>query len=187
LLGRSGEALTALHAAERLDPLSVLIGTQIGLSLYEARRYAEAADQLFRTVELDAAFPLAHTCLGMTYVQQSLYEEAAREFRLAAEIAPTDLTPKALLGYVRAVTGKRADAQKILRGLQSEAKKRHVSAAYSALVHLGLGDLSKALDLAELACTERSGFLTRLKVDPVLDGLRSEARFAKLLGAVGLG
>jgi len=187
LLGRSGEALTALHAAERLDPLSVLIGTQIGLCLYEARRYAEAADQLFRTVELDAAFPLAHTCLGMTYVQQSLYEEAAREFRLAAEIAPTDLTPKALLGYVRAVTGKRADAQKILRGLQSEAKKRHVSAAYSALVHLGLGDLSKALDLAELACTERSGFLTRLKVDPVLNGLRSEARFAKLLSAVGLG
>ena len=186
MLGRSSEALAALHAAERLDPLSVLIGTQIGLCLYEARRYMEAAEQLLRTLEFDASLPLAHTCLGMTYVQQSLYEEAAGEFRLAAEIAPTDLTPKALLGYVRAVMGKRGDAQKTLRGLKSEAKRRHVSAAYAALVHLGLGDASQALDLAELARKERSGFLTRLKVDPLLDGLRSEVRFSKLLDSVGL-
>jgi TolB-like protein/Tfp pilus assembly protein PilF len=187
LLGRSNEALAALHAAERLDPLSVLIGTQIGLCLYEARRYAEAAEQLLRTLELDASLPLTHTCLGMTYAQQALHEEAAHEFRVAAEIAPTDLTPKALLGYVGAVTGKRGDAQKILRGLKSEAKRRHVSAAYAALVHLGLGDVSQALDLAELARKERSGFLTRLKVDPLLDALRSEPRFAKLLDVVGLG
>src|SRR5262249_2008833 len=179
LLGRASEALAALHAAERLDPLSVLIGTQIGLCLYEARRYAEAAQQLSRTLELDASLPLAHTCLGMTYVQQSLYEDAAGEVRVAAEIAPAGLTPKAPPGEVCAVTGKRSDAQKILRGLKSEAKRRHVSAAYAAVVHLGLGDVPQALDLAELARRERSGFLTRVKVDPLLDGLRSEARFAK--------
>jgi hypothetical protein len=56
-------------------------------------------------LELDASLPLAHTCLEMVYVQQSLYEEAAREFRVAAEIAPTDLTPQALIGNVCAVTG----------------------------------------------------------------------------------
>ncbi len=187
LLGRHEEGLAALGAAERLDPLSVLIGTQIGLCLYEARRHAEAAEQLVRTLELDPGFPLAHTCLGMAFAQQSLYEKAAREFRAAAEIAPADLTPKALLGYVRAVAGKRTEARKILNELRAEAKRRHVSAAYAALVHLGLGNVAEALDRAEEACEERSGFLTRLKVDPLLDPLRSEARFAKLVSAVGLG
>ena len=137
LLGRHEEALGALGAAERLDPLSVLIGTQIGLCFYEGRRHAEAVEQLHRTLELDPSFPLAHTCLGMAFAQQSLYEKAARELRTAAEIAPSDLTPRALLGYVRAVTGKRGDARKILSELKAEAKKRHVSASYAALVHIG--------------------------------------------------
>jgi hypothetical protein len=77
---------------------------------------------------------------------------------------------------VRAVTGKRAEARKILNELKAEAKRRHVSSAYAALVHLGLGDVAEALDRAEEAWKERSGFLTRLKVDPLLDPLRRRPR-----------
>jgi TolB-like protein/Tfp pilus assembly protein PilF len=187
LLGRPQEALTELRLAERLDPLSLLVGTQIGLALYGARRYGEAVDRLEQTLELDDTFPLAHTVLGMALVQQSLPARAIAEFRRAQELAPGDLTPLALLGYTQAVAGKRNEARKVLQALKASAKKRYVSPAYPAAVHLGLKEHSTALDLAEEARQERSGFLTRLKVEPLFDPLRSEPRFAKLLRAVGLG
>jgi TolB-like protein/Flp pilus assembly protein TadD len=186
LLGRHEEALTELRLAERLDPLSLLVGTQIGLALYGARRYGEAVDRLEQTLELDDTFPLAHTVLGMALVQQSLPARAIAEFRRAQELAPGDLTPLALLGYTQAVAGKRSEARKVLQALKASAKKRYVSPAYPAAVHLGLKEHSTALNLAEEARQERSGFLTRLKVEPLFDPLRSEPRFAKLLRAVGL-
>jgi TolB-like protein/tetratricopeptide (TPR) repeat protein len=187
LLGRHEEALAELRLAERLDPLSLLVGTQIGFALYAARRYGEAVERLEQTLELDDAFPLAHTALGMVFIQQSLHERAMAEFRRAQDLAPGDLTPLALLGYTQAIAGKRNEARKVLQVLKASAKKRYVSPAYPAAVHLALREHSTALDLAEEARRERSGFLTRLKVEPLFDPLRSEPRFAKLLRAVGLG
>jgi Flp pilus assembly protein TadD len=122
----------------------------------------------------------------MAYLQKSLHEKAMAEFRRARELAPGDLTPIALLGYGFGVTGKRGEARKILQNLKALAKKRYVPAAYPAAVHLGLGDVATALDLAEEACRERSGFLTRFKVEPLFDPLRDEPRFKKLLHTIGL-
>jgi TolB-like protein/Flp pilus assembly protein TadD len=185
LLGRFEQALAELRAAERLDPLSPLVGTEIGFVLYEGRRYDSAIERFQRTLELDPTFPLAHTGLGMAYLQRSRRDEAVEEFHAAQRVAPGDLTPVALLGYAHATAGRRSEARKILQRLKGMAKERHVSAAYAAAIHLGLSDLGTALDLAEEACQERSGFLTRLRVEPLFDPVRKEPRFVELLRAVG--
>jgi TolB-like protein/Tfp pilus assembly protein PilF len=187
LLGRHQEAAEELRVAERLDPLSVLLGTQIALACYEARRYDDAIARIDRVLELDPGFSLAHTVLGMAYIQKSLVDRALEEFDRARTLAPDELTALALCGYALGVAGKRGDARKVLRRLQALAAERHVSSTYPAAVHLGLGDLRTTIDLAEQACRERSGFLTRLRVEPLFDPLRSDPRFAKLVRAVGLG
>ena len=55
-----------------------------------------------------------------------------------------------------------------------------------ALVHTGLGDEDQALAWLDRAYEERSHWLVYAKVWPLFDDLRSNARFAALLGRVGL-
>jgi hypothetical protein len=55
-----------------------------------------------------------------------------------------------------------------------------------ALVHAGLGDRDQALAWLARALDDRSHWLVWLRLDPRLDVLRSDRRFADLLLAVGL-
>jgi len=48
-------------------------------------------------------------------------------------------------------------------------------------LHIGLGNLDRALDWAERAYDEKRGWLAYLNVNPMLDPLRNESRFKSLL------
>ena len=64
--------------------------------------------------------------------------------------------------------------------------RRYVSPYFMALIHAGLGEKSAAFKWLDKAYEERNEWLVWLKVDPKLDGLRDDARFADLLHRVGL-
>jgi hypothetical protein len=55
-----------------------------------------------------------------------------------------------------------------------------------ARVYLGLDEKDQALAWLERTYEHRSWWMTFLKFEPGLDGLRSDARFADLLRRVGL-
>jgi hypothetical protein len=54
------------------------------------------------------------------------------------------------------------------------------------LIYIGLGEKDRAFESLESAYKERSDLLVYLKVDPRLDTLRSDPRFADLMRRVGL-
>ena len=55
-----------------------------------------------------------------------------------------------------------------------------------ALVYLGLGDKDQVFAWLEKAHQERSNYLIYLNVEPLVDGLRDDPRFAALLQKVGV-
>ena len=55
-----------------------------------------------------------------------------------------------------------------------------------ALIHTGLGDRDQALAWLDRAYAERSDYMPYLTLEPMLDGLRSDQRFAALVERVGL-
>jgi Flp pilus assembly protein TadD len=112
--------------------------------------------------------------------------EAERVLREAIEMPQAGSYTMATLGYALAHGGKRAEAQQILREVESTARRGYVSPVALATLHIGLGEYARALDQAELALEERRGWLSYLRVNPMLDPLRGEPRFHALVRRMGL-
>jgi hypothetical protein len=69
----------------------------------------------------------------------------------------------------------------LLHDLQAHSTAAYVSPFCVALIHIGLGDADQALACLERAYEDRSHWLVYAKTWPMLDDVRSDARFTALL------
>ena len=134
---------------------------------------------------MDQNFFRARLWLGRAYEQKGMYEEAIAEFLKARQLDDNPIT-LAWIGHAYAASGKRSDALKVLDQLKQLSKQVYVDSYYVAAIHAALGEKDQAFELLEKAYVERSSWLSRLKVDPIFDGLRSDPRFADVVRRVGL-
>ncbi len=74
----------------------------------------------------------------------------------------------------------------MLAQLQELSSELFVSPYHIAVIYAGLGQKDQALAWLEKAYAERDGSLVLLRVDPGLDSLRSDPRYADLVRRVGL-
>jgi len=66
------------------------------------------------------------------------------------------------------------------------SRSRYVSAESQAIVYIGMGDSERGIEWLKKAADQRSSYMVFLKVDPRLDAIRSDPRFAELLHRIGL-
>jgi serine/threonine protein kinase/Tfp pilus assembly protein PilF len=185
-MDRMGEAFAEVKIAEELDPLSLPVNTNAGWLLYLTRRYDEAIETYNKILELDADFILAHRRLGQVYVEKRMHEEAIREFDKCLAPSREDAESLAWLGHAYAASGDGDRARQVIDEMNLLGKSRYVSSYLMAIIRIGLGELDLAFELLEKACDERYGFLAYLKVSPIFDPLREDARFQELVARVGL-
>ena len=185
-LGRFEEALTEIHHAQQLDPLSLIVGNEVAWNCYMARDYPRALEQSLATLEMHADFaPALHT-LGLAYAQVGRFRDAVDALQKGIDHVGDNPVALASLGNTRAVAGERQEAQRILANLATIAKSAYVPCYCFALIYAGLGENHMAMEYLERACTDHDVWLVWTKVDPRLDGLRRDARFRKLLQRIGL-
>jgi len=182
---RHEEAIAEMRKALEVDPLSLIINTSMGRELYGAQRYDEAIAQLRRTLDLDANFAEAHFHLAMVYEARHMYTEALAEFQKSAELF-ADPVMKIWEARVYALSGKRAEAERLLAAFLERAKTRYVSPYPIASIYAAMGDNERALAYLEKVFNEHSYYVVWLNIDPVFDRLRTDARFQDLLRRIGI-
>jgi hypothetical protein len=76
--------------------------------------------------------------------------------------------------------GRLAEAQSLLQGLEQLRRSEYVDAYFMAVFLDTIGRRDDAFVELERAVTENSSRLYAIDRDPKMDGLRSDARFARL-------
>ncbi len=180
-LGRFDEAIKEGQRAVELDPLSLIINSDLGSTFMIARRYDEAIAQLRRTLLLDGNFAYAHWNLGEALYLKGDVKAAIAEYEKAAAL-DDDPQIQALLGRAYAETGKTEQARAILRKLEEMGRQHYVRTYLFAVLYTGLGEKGKAMDYLEKAYDNgESPDALWLKVDPIFDPLREEPRFRQIV------
>ena len=180
-VGRLDEAISQIRRAEELDPLSPIINSNVEWVLYLARRHDEGIAHCRKTLEIDPSFFATHKYLGLLYVQKGMYEQAIDEYQKAKDLSPDDYHIVALIGHAYALSGHRDKARAALLQLKEIAKQKYIQPWSIAMIYTGLGEKDQAIAWLEKAYEDRSSYMVYLKVEPMLDSLRSDSRFADLL------
>jgi eukaryotic-like serine/threonine-protein kinase len=179
--GGLDEGIAMAQRGLQVDPLSVALSNDVGSAFYLARRYDEAIRQYQKSIELDPDDSGEHLNLGEVYELKGMHEEAIKEFQKTISIAGRTSGVLGLLGHAYAASGKQAEALKILDELKGRSKNGYVSPWDIAMLYIGLGDKDRAFAELDKAYDDRAGWIMFLKVEPILDPLRSDPRFAEMV------
>jgi serine/threonine protein kinase/Tfp pilus assembly protein PilF len=184
--GRTDEGLVEGHTALETDEPTISARRSMGWLYYYARRYDQARHHMQRAMEMNPTAEENYRVLGLALAQQGRLEEAERVLREAAALPGAGPYEVGTLGYALARLGRVAEARALLADLEARAARGYVTPVAFGTLYLGLGDFPRALDALEKAFEERRGWLVYLKVNPIFDPVRGEARFETLVRKMGL-
>jgi serine/threonine-protein kinase len=185
-MGRHDQALAEIRTAQELEPDSAITNLGAGWAFYYAREYDRALEQCRRVLDLDPHSMSARDCVGSAQLASGAHDQAIELYRTIATSSGNDPLRLASLGFAYALSGRTADARKVIALLNDASKVHYVPPSLLAEIHAALGDKDKAFSWLEKAYEEHDSFLVRLKVEPALDPLRSDRRFGELLHRMNL-
>ncbi|MGI9076391.1 MAG: tetratricopeptide repeat protein, partial [Gemmatimonadaceae bacterium] len=191
LLQRRSQFDEALLEARRtlyLAPMSARFEQGLGEIQFYARRYDEALRAAGKVIALDSNYAAPYGLRGSAYMYLGRYDESVEAFKKCIKLG---CEADENLGYIYAVTGRRAEAVRVIDSLKARWKERKgfdaVIAPHGiAVVYAGLGEREQAVDWLERAVERGDFFMLYLGIDPAFRSLHAEPRFRALLKKVGL-
>lgn len=182
-MGRFEESILIAKRAVDIDPLFPTTYNELGLSYWNAGKKEEAYEQIRKSLELAPDFHQTHYVLAVYYVSEQKYDEAIREYHKVAgdRIEQMTAIQAGDIGWIYGRAGRRAEASRVLENLSRRPETEKVGAGPLALIHLGLGDEDRSLEMLEKAYENHEASLVWLKIGPVFEPLRDHPRFQALL------
>jgi TolB-like protein/Tfp pilus assembly protein PilF len=179
-IGRMDRATAAAEKAVELDPIAAAAHQNLAAILVFSGQYERAASAARHALALDQSRPAAHYWLGWSLLMQGRLDEALAEF----EQESIDWQRRVGRGMTLARMGKSDLARQELQSFQERSGD---AASYQyAEICAALGDNDQAFHwLANARRVRDPGLMSQVYVDPMLEPLRSDPRWAKLVRELG--
>jgi serine/threonine-protein kinase len=173
-------ALELFRKAVDLDPVNPTARSFLAFNLAVTKHFAEARAEFPRVVELNPAAPWAHAGLGLSYLLENKFEEAATAAQgEAGEWAQLLIVACARWGQKRIPESDAALAE-------LTAKDSETAAYQIAEVYAYRNDRDRAFEWLERARRQRDPGLASLRKDPLLVNLRKDSRWDAFVRKMGL-
>jgi len=183
--GKFEESIRLFMKAIELDPLNPAFHRTLGCVYLYSDDTKNAIETFQRMIEMDPKFPTIHYFLGMAYMQMEMYEEALMEMQLEENYANSIVDH--LIGIVNNRMGNKDRAYEILKEYTelSNQKDRspQVEVSYYGLAALcfSLEEDELGFEWLEKAYETHGPFMYQLKIDFLMDRVRSDPRFVSIL------
>jgi TolB-like protein/Tfp pilus assembly protein PilF len=179
-LGRLDEAIALNRRAIELSPLDRALHFNNGWNLIAVGQLDEAAATFRHVLELNPEAPAVHSSLGQIFLLQNQPQGALAEMEQETEPRERDFGTALALSAL----GHRAEAD---RALAAFIEEHGETSAYSiAAIYAWRGDTDMAFLWLDKAYEQRDSFLGGMLMDPLLNGLQSDARWPAFLDKMGL-
>jgi TolB-like protein/Tfp pilus assembly protein PilF len=166
--------------AVALDPVNARARAILANSLSNAGNQEESRAEYWRVIELNPSAPNSYAALGMTYLLQGKFQEAAT----AAEKDTADWAR--LLTVSCARWGQKRVPESDAALAELIAKNGEVAAYQIAEVYGYRNDRDKAFEWLERARRQRDAGISGLRPDVLLKSLHDDPRWDALLRTLGL-
>lgn len=183
-LGRLDDALNILLRARITHSLWPTVPANEILIRFFRREFESAVACGKKALELHPYLYLGHLFYGEALEHSGKTAQALEQYRLAVIMSPDLPWLQAVQGACLAKHGHRKEAASALADLIQIRKTQYVDAYFMAVLLDALGDRDQAFQELERAFHEKSPVLFAMRVDPRLDSLREDPRFAALVGRV---
>ena len=182
---QTGAAATMTDRACELDPLCLVTNTSAAWVRYVDGHYDDVVERCRHTIDMDAGFLAPHRLLAAARLQMGDVGGSIQYLDSVPAIL-RDPTSLAWLAHALGVNGDRDRAARILSTLNDWARDRYVSPYHRAIGHAGLEDFDATFALLSRACDDRDPALMHLASEPRFDAIRRDARYAAVIGRIGV-
>jgi TolB-like protein/Tfp pilus assembly protein PilF len=179
-MGRMTEAIAEAHRGMEIDPASISIRRTLGWLYGVAREPDQAVGVLEQALVMNPEAQETHLILGIVQEQAGRYPEADAALREALVLSPDDTHVLVTQARVAKHAGRPEEAFALAERVRGLERRRYVSPTDLAKLALALGEYDVAFAALDRAREERRGWLAYLRVDPLFDPVRGDARFAEL-------
>jgi DNA-binding winged helix-turn-helix (wHTH) protein/TolB-like protein/Tfp pilus assembly protein PilF len=180
--GRFDNAIAEVKTAIDLEPASLFNQQSLGSAFYQARRFEEAVVQFKRVIAMDDNFGITYQWLSNTLGMQGKDSEAFEVWMKFLALQKAD--EETVRAYQTAF--QTSGWQGVLRERANRFEKGNEAYSPGARFNAQIGNKDKAFEYLEKSFQRREWGMAYLQVDPRLDPLRDDPRFAELVRRVGL-